>query len=372
MSRVVSKLVAATVVTAVTVLVAAPAGASPSAVDPDRGPVAFANVASLVVTDNGHGTPGGSVISETQRSPLTPGTSRLGKSRSALPGSEGERAAVGPNYLLEIDHHDVSATLHSRGEPSATARADYVLTDLAAGTPVLSFTSSVTHVACEGVDDVKTEASADRLAVVDATGELTPVALPAPGDEVRRAGLPFGASVELGDDEEATSDITVRRVADFAELLRQDQWRDGDVTAVSGWVVEIDTHVRSVEARDHLDDQLDLPEPTAGAGESGSRTIRTTLVLGGVSCSIPHDFVAGGGGGAEPRSPSVPATIPAGVGAPGDVSEGETEGAVVRAAVPQDGGHASTWGVGLLAGGAVLGAAAWLLTRHTRTSGRRP
>jgi hypothetical protein len=371
-SRVVSKLVAATVVTAVTVLVAAPAGASPSAVDPDRGPVAFANVASLAVTDNGHGTPGGSVISETQRSPLTPGTSRLGKSRSALPGSEGERAAVGPNYLLEIDHHDVSATLHSRGEPSATARADYVLTDLAAGTPVLSFTSSVTHVACEGVDDVKTEASADRLAVVDATGELTPVALPAPGDEVRRAGLPFGASVELGDDEEATSDITVRRVADFADLLRQDPWRDGDVTAVSGWVVEIDTHVRSVEARDHLDDQLDLPEPTAGAGESGSRTIRTTLVLGGVSCSIPHDFVAGGGGGAEPRSPSVPATIPAGVGAPGDVSEGETEGAVVRAAVPQDGGHASTWGVGLLAGGAVLGAAAWLLTRHTRTSGRRP
>lgn len=373
MSRVVSKLVAAGSAVAVTVLAAAPAVADTAAVDSETGPVAFANVASLAVTDVGDGVPGGSVISETQRSPLTPGASKLGESRSALPGSDGERAAMGPNYLLEIDHHDVSATLRPDHVPSATARADYVLTDLASDTTVLSFESSATSVECVGARDVAAGASAARLALIDAEGELTPVPLPDSDGEVSRSDLPVGASVEIGDDEEATSDITVRRVADFAELLRQDQWRDGDVTAVSGWLVEIDTHVRSVDARAPLglpgSDEADKAD---GADESGARTIRTTLVLGGVSCSVPHGFAAEGRAEGEPRSPSVPVTIPAGAGAPGGSNgPGDPDGLSVRAVASQSGGGAVTWGTGLLAAGGVLGIAALLLARHARTSGPR-
>lgn len=378
MSRVVARSSAVVVATALTVLAsgaATPVAALPGPVDPETGPVAFANVASMAVTDDGYGRPGGSVVTETQRSPLTPGVSRLGSERSALPGSEGERAAVGPNYLLDIDDHDVFARLGDDGVPEASARADFVLTDLAADAPVLVFERATTSATCASATEPESSASASRLSVIDPNGALRPVPLPEPGDEVSKRDLPFGAPVEIGEDETATSDLRIRPVTDFDQLLRQQQWRDGEVTASSGWLVEIETHVRP---KDGSRSELPVPEeisegaspeaPEAGDGEQHSvRTVETTLVLGGVSCSVPRDFGrAGGGGEAEPAAPpSVPVTIPAGVGAPDE--------RIVRAAGDTDDARSATvWGTALVAGGGLLGLAAVWLARKARSTRVRP
>ncbi|EHR60518.1 hypothetical protein [Saccharomonospora cyanea] len=387
MSRVVSRLSAAAVTTvtmataALTVLWAGatvPAAALPRPVDPETGPVAFANVASMAIADDGYGRPGGSVISETQRSPLTPGVSRLGESRSALPASEGERAAVGPNYRLGIEHHDVAAGLGESRVPEASARADFALTDLATDVTVLAFESARTSVECVSTAEPESGASASRLSVTGADGVLRPVSLPKPGEEVRRQDLPFGAPVEIGEDEVATSDLRIRPVTEFDQLLRQRQWRDGEVTAASGWLVEIHTHVRPAESDG--DERFELPVPAevtegtpevpaAGDGERHSaRTVETTFVLGGVSCSVPRDFVSGGGGQAEPGAPSVPVTIPAGVGAP----SGHPARAEVRAEGSDARSATTVWGTALLAGGGVLGLAALFLARRASSSRTRP
>ncbi|OQO89615.1 hypothetical protein B1813_22115 [Saccharomonospora piscinae] len=370
MSGVVSTLRAATAMTVLApVFVPAPAVADPAAVDPDTGPVAYANAASLAVTDDGYGARGGSVISETQRSPVTPGSSRLGPARSAVPGSDGERAAVGPHYRLAIEGHDVTATLRERRVPAAEARADFVLTDRAAEAEpvVLSFESSVTAVECSSAEDVTAEATAARLSMLDADGDLTPVEPPRAGDEVRRRDLPFGPPGEIADDERATSDITVRRVDDYEQLLRQDQWRDGDVTAASGWLVEIDTHVWRADGDGS--GLLDLPglghagdtENAEDAESAPVRTIETTLVLGGVSCSVPSGFVRHGGGGAEPGAPapSVPVTIPAGAGAPVEARSAGTD-----TGTGPSGASGAWWGAALLGAGALFGGAALVLARR--------
>ncbi len=390
MSRVVSRLSGVAVTTALTATTAlivlaagatAPAAARSRTVDPETGPVAFANVASMAIADDGYGRPGGSVVSETQRSPLTPGVSRLGESRSALPASEGERAAVGPNYRLDIEHHDVVAGLGESGVPEAGARADFALTDLATDVTVLEFERARTSAECVSAAEPESDASASRLSVTGADGVLRPVSLPEPGGEVRRQNLPVGAPVEIGEDEVATSDLRIRPVTEFGQLLRQRQWRDGEVTAVSGWLVEIDTHVRPAES--DAGERFDLPvpaeitegapeAPTAGDGDGEQqpvRTIETTFVLGGVSCSVPRDFASGGGGQAEPGAPSVPVTIPAGVGAPG----GSLARAEVRAEGPDDAQPATTvWGTALLAGGGVLALAALLLARKAGSPRTRP
>jgi hypothetical protein len=379
-SRVVSTVRTAAVASAVVACAGASMVFVPTAaaetvpVDAETGPVAFANVASLSVADDGYGRPGGSVISETQRSPLTPGTSRLGESRTALPNSDGERAAMGPNYRLDIEHHDVSAGLAPSGVPEATALADFSLTDLANDVTVLRLHRAGTAAVCTSAASPETDASAVRLSLVDDHGELQPVPLPKDGGEVTREGLPFGPPAEIGEDEEATSDVRVRPVRDFDELLRQDQWRDGDVTAVSGWLVEIDTHVRPVgqeRLAPPLPGEAEPQESTSPPGGQRQlpRTVRTTFVLGGVSCSVPRDFAPGGGGRAEPAAPppSVPVTIPAGVGAPGDVVDSAPlDVEPVPLAEPTD--SATAWGLGLLAGGAVLGAAAVVLARQSRSS----
>ncbi|CAM2820068.1 hypothetical protein SAXI111661_03105 [Saccharomonospora xinjiangensis] len=348
----------------------------PRPVDPAAGPVAFANIASLAVTDDGYGRPGGSVISETQRSPLTPGRSRLGADRTAVPGSEGERAAVGPNYRLAIERHDVTAGLDGDRVPEATALADFVLTDLASGVTVLSFERAATSARCASARSPEVAASAASLSLVGSDGVLRRVRLPEPGGEVRGENLPFGASVEIGEDEAVTSDIRIREVTGFDELLRQRQWRDGDVTAASGWLVEIDTRVRPSAKDGAARGEPPLPEEVTGTteAEAGSekrrrvaRTVETTLVLGGVSCSVPHEFTPGGNEQAGSGAPSVPVAIPAGVGTqagagPEAVAQGGTRPAVSPATV---------WGTALLAGGGVLGLAALLLARRAGTARAR-
>ncbi|MEU6643383.1 hypothetical protein ABZ863_12625 [Saccharomonospora sp. NPDC046836] len=314
------------------------------AVDERTGPVAYANAAALAIGDDG-----GSVISETQRSPLVPGTSTLAQNRFALPGSDGERDAVGPNYLLTLGtfadgespfpdgvasrSHRVTATLTDTTVPTATAEANFALRDVAADATVVAFEGARSHVECAGADSVTSSTTAERLWVRDEDGELEPVDLPEGDEPLTLSNRRFGPPMEVPDaaPETTVSDVAISRVTAFEQLLRQEQWRDGDVTAAAGWQVEIVSHVRDAEGAD-------------------LRDVTTRLVLGGVSCSLPDGFTPATADRAdladETTPPQVPVKIPAGATAQ-DTANG---------ALP--------WGLGLLGGGLVLGTVALLLVRR--------
>lgn len=357
-------------------------------VDERTGPVAFANAAALAVVDDGSGSRGGSVISETQRSPLLPGTSRLARNRSRLPQSEAERDAAGPNYLVRIGEHDVTATLRDTYVPTAVAEADFVLRDQASDTTVLRLRSAHTEVECLSPDRVRERSTAGRLSLLNGDGELRSVELPDGDGTVKREGLPFGPPVEVTQDGvTVTSDVTIRRVTSFDQLLRQDQWRDGDVTAVAGWLVEVVSHIEPIArpgdsetaeptTATNTTTATDTNEPTETSRTTTSvssvsstnsestqrpraRRITTKLVLGGVSCSLPTGFTARSAA-QQPTRPSVPLTIPAGV---------EPARAATTTASSADTSH--TVGVGLLGGGVALGALALLLVLRRRASAAR-
>ncbi|PXY21891.1 hypothetical protein [Prauserella flavalba] len=336
MSRFVTKLAVGGAVVAAFAVAPVVAQAQDRAVDEDTGPVAFANVAAVRI-----GEDGGSVISETQRSPLLPGTSRLAQSRSALPGSDGEREAVGPHYLLRFGtvtggespfpggvtggDHEVTATLEDTTVPTATAEADYALRDLASDTTVVAFERARSTVECAAPDALTAETTTGRLWVL---GEER--AAPAGDEPLRIENLPFGppTEVEGADPAQTVSDVTISRVTSFDQLVRQDQWRSGPVTTAAGWQLEIVTHVRDAEGAD-------------------LRDVTTRFVLGGVSCSLPDGFTPVTSDPGEDRAdPVVPVKIPA--GAQADTGAGEP------------------FGWALVGGGVVLGVAALLLARSRR------
>ncbi|ASR35194.1 hypothetical protein BAY61_09570 [Prauserella marina] len=332
MTRSVTKLAACALVLG---LATAPgianAQTAPEAVDEATGPVAYANVAALSIGEDGTG---GSVITETQRSPLLPGTSRLAQSRAQLPGSDGEREAAGPHYLLDLGdfeqgdspfpgrEHDVTASLADTGVPSAATEADIALRDLDSGTTVLAMEEMRTSASCAGTDELSTEATAAKLWLLDEDGaELREARLPSGDQQAEYTGLPFGAPTEIDGAAEQTSDVVISRITSLEGLQRQQEWRGGDVDAAAGWQVRIVTHAKDAEGAD-LDD------------------VTTTFVLGGVSCSLPAGFTQTTRESERPAE-VVPVKIPAG---PSDA-----------------GGQADSWnawGVGLLGGGLALGAVA--------------
>lgn len=353
-------------------------------VDKQTGPVAFANAGAFAIVDNGHGSPGGSVITETQRSPLLPGTSRLAQSRSELPDDD-ERQVVGPNYLVRLGEHEVTATLRDTQVPAGVAEADYVLEDVGSDTTVLEFRAARTAVECAAPDRLSSVATAQRLRLLDTDGALTPVDLPEGTEPVVRENVPLGPPYALDQPQvEATSDISIRRATALDQLLRQDQWRGGDHTAVAGWLIEIVTHPTPAEPSEEgesaarageIESTTDAgsgaaPRPAEGSGTGeaaqpsatpaatpSARTGETItrIVLGGVSCSLPQDFVALPGG--DTGTATVPLKIPAGMPGP---DAGMTEpGSLGRSTV--------AWGLGLVSGGAVLGVAALLVTRRRRS-----
>ncbi|MBK1786572.1 hypothetical protein [Prauserella cavernicola] len=334
------------------VLVAAAPGVAlgqepPDAVDENSGPVAFANVASMRIDGDGQSGAGGSVITETQRSPLLPGTSTLAQTRSALPATDGEREAAGPNYLLGFGadsevpegvsprEHAVTATLRDTTVPTATAEATFALNDLSSDTPVVAVEGARSTVECATPDAPRAETTAERLLLLDENGELSPVEPPSGDEPVTRTGLRFGAPIEVegADPGKTVSDVVLSKVSSFDQLVRQDQWRDGDVTTAAGWQVEIVSHVKDAEGAD-------------------LREVTTRFVLGGVSCSLPAGFeaVTPGGGEQEPARPQVPVKIPAGV-----------------QAAPSSSAEPLGWA--LVGGGVVLGAAALLLVTRRRQAG---
>jgi hypothetical protein len=350
MTRLATKLASTAAVLALAaapgVAAAAPPVAAP--VDEAAGPASFANIAGIKV---GQDKGAGFVIAETQRSPLTPGTSTLSQDRTVVPKDDGERAAIGANarYSLTVGtfgdpspfpaevksaDHQVVATLAATTVPSAVAESNYALVDTGRGNAspadnaLVVFEDARSSVECSAVDRTTSTATAAKLWLRDAkTDQLVSVAVPGGTQAATMAGVKAGppAAVEGAVAEKTTSDITVSRVTSFDQLLRQDAWRSGDVTAVSGWLVDVVTHVVTAD----------------GPGAD----VHTRIVLGGVSCSLPKGFAAlpaGGTAGGDPSTqPDVPTAIPAGT-----------------ASAPAARDTGSPWGFALLGGGVVLAIAA--------------
>jgi len=325
--------------------------AGAQAVDEKSGPVSFANVASLRVETS-------PLITETQRSPLTPGQSQLATSRTMVPNGAGERDTLGPNYEIDLGKYDkdspypegiasrdhqVVATLQSTDVPTAVAETNYAIRDLSRGKTAVGDTMLVvegghSEVACSGPGKVTSATTAARIWVRGADDKLVQVAMPDSGSlSVTGLKMSSPTDVQGSDHGTTTSDLVLSRVTSFDQLIKQDGWRSGDVTAQAGWRVEITTHAKRSD------------------GTSLNHDVHTTVVLGGVSCSIPKNFVPATGNGTGPGSgpatveqPSVPTQVPAGY---------------LGAAAPSD-DFRLPLGLGLLGGGLVFGALAVLLGRR--------
>ncbi|GAA3560744.1 hypothetical protein GCM10022222_50670 [Amycolatopsis ultiminotia] len=333
------------------------------AVDEKTGPVSFANIASVRL--GGDPQHGGALITETQRSPLTPGQSRLGTDRVAVPKDDSERKTFGGNYEIDLGKyarpaespypagvasrdHQVVATLEGTNVPSASAETNYALRDNTRGgakpvdNTVLVLEGARTAVDCAAPGKVSGSTSLARLWVRGEDDQLRQAAMPGGGNSLRLANLRMGAPGEVpGASAKTTrSDVVVSRVTAFDQLVKQDGWRSGDVTAQAGWRLQITTH-----AHDDNDTQL--------------QDVQTTIVLGGASCSIPKNFTpnaAGGTGtGATTQQPSVPTEVPAGY--------------LGAAAAPSDDLRVPL-GVGLLGGGLVFGSLAIVFGRRRSARSR--
>ncbi|GAB2756805.1 hypothetical protein [Amycolatopsis magusensis] len=346
MTRLVTKLAAGTTALAFAVV----PGVASAQVDEETGPVAYANAAAAKV---GEGEGAGTVVTETQKSPLKAGQSKLGPERNLLPKDEGEKKAIGSNYLIHLGKynpdaspypadvdsrdHNVVATLKDTNVPTATAETNYALQDVTLGgktdleNTFLALDGAKSTVECAAPDKLTGSTTAEAIWVrTQPTGDLEKVEPDADG-KVELTGLPFGPPSDKtaeGEDTSATtktvSDLTLRPITEFDSLLRQEQWRSGELNSSAGWLVEIVSHVTN----------------TAGVVVAD---VKSRYVLGGVSCSIPKNFTP-----ADPQSstPQVPTKIPAGVTAPAD-SDG-----------------VSPLGLSLLGGGVLLGAGAVLTLRR--------
>jgi hypothetical protein len=326
-----------------------------SGVNEQTGPVSFANAASVNIQ-------GGKVITETQRSPLRAGQSKLSQDRATVPkaGDQGEIAAMGPNYLVNLGRfgasspfparvtskdHDVVAELKDNDVPIASATADYALLDNGRGKPtpldnsVFAFQNAKTSVDCSATNAAKATVSADRLWVRNADDALVPVDVPVGTKKLEVANIKVGAPMQVDgvDQAKTASKLTIGRLTAFDQLIKQDVWRSGDITVAAGWQVDIDTHVVRTD--------------------SASADVHTKIVLGGVSCSLPKAFVAKPADAdiqAGAGAPVVPTNIPAGGSAP-----------VV------DNGGGSPLGFALLGGGVALAVGALLTLRRRRSPAAR-
>lgn len=351
MTRFVTKLAAATAAFALVSVPGLASAQTTQAVDEKTGPVSFANVASVRIGNSG------SLITETQRSPLSPGQSKLSPDRTSVPRDEGERKTLGNNWAVSLGRygapaqnpfppgiasrdHNVLAALQQTTVPTAVAETNYALIDNGHGgakpadNTVLVLEGAKTAVDCNAPRKASSSSTVSKVWVRDEKGVLQSRGAGPLDVKGLKLGPPSSVQNEAASKETTTSDVKLSKVTAFDQLVRQDGWRAGDVTAVAGWRLEIVTHVRNAESKD-------------------LREARTSIVLGGVSCSIPRNFVAkptgGNGPGAPAQQPAVPGTVPAG-GLP-----------------PQSADSSRTvFGLGLLGGGIVLGAATMLLYRRRK------
>ncbi|SFW74372.1 hypothetical protein [Amycolatopsis australiensis] len=335
------------------------AGAQSQAVDEKTGPVSFANVASVRI--GGEDRHGGALITETQRSPLLPGQSKLGTDRISVPKDDGERATFGGHYQIDLGRysngnpypagvairdHNVVAALQATTVPTAVAETNYALRDTWQGgakpgdDTVLVLEGAKTSVDCTAPSKLTGTSSLSRLWVRQGGG-LGVVAVPGgnAGLELKNLRLGPPGDIANASKETTVSELKLTRVSTFDQLIRQDGWRSGDYTAAAGWRVEITTHVKD-------------------AAGTALQDVVTNIVLGGVSCSVPKGFVAKAagstGGGTSATQAAVPTQVPAGY---------------LGAAAPDTGSDGSRvpLGIGLLFGGVFFAAVALLLGKRRKS-----
>jgi hypothetical protein len=325
-------------------------------VDEQTGPVSFANGASILID-------AGKVVTETQRSPLRAGQSRLSQDRTSVPksGDQGELNAMGPNFVVQLgtfsgqspfpagvksQEHEVIAALQDTNVPTATATANYALLDNSRGraTPgensLFAFQNAKSVVDCSTTKTVKSTTTADKLWVRDAEDKLVQVGVPAGTDKVEVGGIRAGAPMKIDnvDLSKTTAKLTISRVTQFDQLIRQNVWRGGDITAVGGWLAELDTHVIRTDG--------------------SFADVHTKVVLGGVSCSLPKTFAKLTPGTPSAQvTPTVPTNVPA--------------GGVPVAAEAASTSQGSALGFVLFGGGLVLAAAAVLTLRRRKPGADR-
>jgi hypothetical protein len=280
--------------------------------------------------------------------------------RASVPksGDKGETDSIGPNYVVHLGRfnapgpfpagvksreHKVVAALQVTNVLTAVAETHYALLDNArpgAGPTdhtVLAFEYAKTSVECSAPKKATATTVADKLWVRDVKDQLVRVPVPASGKPLNIAGVKLGASSVVADADPAKtiSDLTISRLTSFDQLIKQDAWRSGHITVAAGWQVDIVTHLAK----------------SGGTAEN----VHTRMVLGGVSCSLPKNFVAKAAA-ATPGTvtePPVPVIIPAG-------------GAAHEAGA----GSASVLGYELMGGGALLAAGAVLVLRCRRPAPR--
>ncbi|GAB3490395.1 hypothetical protein [Amycolatopsis cihanbeyliensis] len=431
MTRFGTKLAAGTAALALTAGSGTAAAQGSSGVNEDTGPVSFANAASMQV----HDQIGGklfTLVTETQRSPLRTGVSALAQDNSTVPRSPKDRETAGRHYRLSFGtfepegdlfpegvpsrEHKVTAALKDTTVPVAAAEANYALQDLeqpgsGQDKTVLAFQGVRNALECASPEDITSETTAEKLWVLDKDGGLVERDLPDGDQPLEVRGLAFGPSKDPSEVEDGdrtttvpvrydraltTSDVSVSRLTAFDQLLRQDEWRDSEITGVAGWRVTITSHLRKEKEAGQPDQSEEAGDQnrqaqatgkatqeatgeTAGDAADGEQradrgssreqrdtepggpeiepvgTVVTTLVLGGLSCSLPRGFTPAepGGGGQNPQ-PSVPVKIPAGVSSSSYPVD-----------VPADPGGFPA-GFVLIGGGLVLGAGALFTLRRGR------
>ncbi|HWD05942.1 MAG TPA: hypothetical protein VG674_26200 [Amycolatopsis sp.] len=363
MTRFVTKA-AILAVAALPMLAPVAAAQTAQAVDEKTGPVSFANVASVRLgSDPQHS---GSLITETQRSPLTPGQSKLSAARVAVPANESESKTFGGHWEIDLGKfdnaasspypkgiesrdHNVVAALQATDVPTAVAETNYALRDNARGNNAADDTMLVlegahSSVECASPGKVTSSTTVTRLWVRGEDNTLRQVEMPAGAAQLRVENLRMGApgDVANADPSKSVSDLVVSRVNSFDQLIKQSGWRSGDVTTQAGWLVDVTTHLRDTAG-------TQLPD------------VKTSIVLGGVSCSIPKNFVAksgngSGNGGAPATQPAVPTEVPAGYVGP-------------QAVAPQS-DYRMPLGLSLLVAGLVFGGLAIGLGRRRTARGK--
>ncbi|MFD8500629.1 LPXTG cell wall anchor domain-containing protein [Amycolatopsis sp. NPDC059657] len=359
-------------VTACSLLVAAPI-ASAQETEKATAPESYANIAGIqtgesvfpVVEDNKDAT---GYSAEVSPSLTEPGKNTLPAERLTLPQDsldfgtdtsdkkyafhtkEEMDKHLGEHYQLNLGSFDDgkspfpdgiastkfsgSTELQDTHVPSASTEGNFALRDLqlkgdaATDQTVLVIQGAKSSVECESKDKQTASTTADKIYVRESDG-LQPQLMPTE-KPLELKGLSFGAPKDLtvtGTDVDPAltkSDVTISKLTKFDDLIKQKEWRKGDINAAAGWEVKIVTHVFKDAATELRTDDRFV----------------TRYVLGGVSCSLPSDF--------EPEV--VPTAVPAGYASPAAPGESGT----------------SPVGFALLGAGALLAGGAAFVVRRRR------
>ena len=253
-------------------------------VDADKGQVAYSFDLAFSIPGTDSAKP--------LRSPLSPGSNDEENYVKALNISP-DQGTVWSLFVNSPTAHDddrpptvqpkptykLSAGLADNLTPQASVATDYkledgTLTGRGVTTPTFVYADTLRSAAqCPSAKDAKADSTVAGFYVRQPDGQLTKIATPAGGASYTVTHVPMKAPTGDTTKSDVFGDIAIQKVTDVGDLIKTANWRTGDVNAASGWRVQVDNYV------------LDGNNKKTDLGVS-------TVILGGVSCSIPKDFVA--------------------------------------------------------------------------------